>query len=82
MALIDEARAALAGKGPSCTAGIFLARLDAEQRAEVDEALSDESVTFAAVTAALEARAMTQGWPKPPKTQTITRHIRGRCSCG
>lgn len=81
MALVDEARAALAGKGPSCTAGIFLAHLDAGQRAEVDEALADDSVTFAAVTAALEARHVNAGWPKPPKTQTITRHVRGRCSC-
>lgn len=82
MALIDEARAVVGTRGPRCTAGMFLAALTDQQRTEVDEALADPALPTSALIAALEARHMTQGWAKPPKTQTMLRHHRGLCSCG
>jgi len=82
MALVDEARAELVTKGPSCTAGIYFAALSADQRAEVDEAFNDQGVTTTAIVSALEARAAAGTWPDPPKAQAFRRHLRGLCCCG
>lgn len=88
MALVDEARQVAGTKGPPCTVGGFMAKLDADQRREVDDALAHAAdrdvpeVTYESVSKALVERNANKGWPKPPQTYTLRRHYSGGCSCG
>ena len=76
MSLVDEALAGKKAKGPSCTAGKFLARLTDDQQAEI-AAAEAQGVPATALCAAMDAR----GWG-PPKSGTWSRHKRGECCCG
>lgn len=78
MGLLEDALA-VSGRKKTCTVGLFLNRLDPDDRAEVEEvlALPNDTVNSAAVHKAMIAR-----WDAVPESGTIQRHRSGRCKCG
>jgi hypothetical protein len=74
MSLTDEARAHVAGGGPSCATGDWFSQHPGVED-EVREAIN-HSIPFSAIHRALEARLYD---PAPPSLDTMRRHIRGEC---
>ena len=75
MSLLAEVRAETTRKGPTCTVPIVLASLSTEDAADLVAAMSDQTITAAAIERVLRRRSvqLAQG--------TIARHRRGSCLC-
>lgn len=77
MAFADEVAAHSKRPGIPCSINVFLSGLDADERAEIEEALADRSLQSGAIIAALKARGHDVTY-----SQQWGRHRGGRCSCG
>lgn len=78
MSLLDEAReeSGRTNNRPKCS----IAALDADLRAEIDEALATDGVTATGLERALVRRGVTSGG-HTIKSTTLGRHRRGDCTC-
>ena len=75
--LLDEFRAeSRKAKGPPCSMGALLTRLDELDRVHLVEAMADKTITGAIIADVLARHGWRVGH------QTVTRHRAGRCACG
>lgn len=75
--LLEEMRTeARRPKGPPCGMAVILDQLDDQERAQLEEALSDRSIT-----AHIIATVLTNHGHRVA-LQTVGRHRGGRCACG
>lgn len=83
MGILDEVREEQRGrrKGTECSVGKLLARMDAKDAAELQEALEDDDITSASIAAVLHRRGF-----EDVKYQALQRHRRDKskansCAC-
>lgn len=77
MGFVDEARAAMPQKAPTCKVCAALSEVDAKTRAEVDAAMADPTIYGTAIWSAMLAR----GWDVGSR-DTVRRHRAGECKAG
>lgn len=75
-ALLDEIRAAQEKKGAECSVKILLDKLDASDRAAIEEAFGDPAIFGTSIAKVLKSRGYDVAG------HTIQRHRRGGCTCG
>lgn len=63
-------------KGPTCSAGLLLEALPADERADVEAALLDPGIPYTVLSRALGKAGHKVG------AETLRRHRKGDCSCG
>lgn len=75
MSLLDEIRNERIKKGPSCTVGVLLLKLEKADAADLQAALDDAGVSATIITKVLAARG------ERLTAEAIRRHRRKLCFC-
>ena len=71
-----EAEQSAMRPGGRCSIGTYLDGLDAKERAELEQALTNDGLTTRAIHAVLDRRG------HAPSYSSMIRHRAGRCLCG